>query len=124
VRRQLLESIRGGQIGHGCKYLVGLFWAIGRPQILQPPTSPLHAALLLFKGKALAKLGLHTAARNALTAAFRRKKDRPDESLHEIQYQRALVYAQLGRKKRSLQELEKLYSADPDFEDVAERLGV
>ena len=39
--------------------------------------SPLHAGLLLFKGKALAKLGLHTAARDALTAAFRRKKDRP-----------------------------------------------
>ncbi|MFW6039384.1 MAG: DUF4236 domain-containing protein, partial [bacterium] len=86
--------------------------------------SPLHAALLLFKGKALAKLGLHTAARDALTAAFRRKKDRPDELLREIQYQRALVYEQLGRRKRSRQELEKIYAADPDFEDVAQRLGI
>ncbi len=86
--------------------------------------SPLHAALLLYKGKALAKLGLHTAARDALTTAFRRKKDRPDDLLHEIQYQRALVYERLGRTKRARQELEKLYAADPDFEDVAQKLGV
>jgi tetratricopeptide (TPR) repeat protein len=85
-------------------------------------TSPLHAALLLYKGKALHRLGLHTAARDSLTAALRRKKDRPEELLREARYERALVYRELGRKKRSRQELEKLYAEDPDFEDVAERL--
>ena len=112
---ELLLEDRGDKAA--CKQVVELAGDVDN-------SSPLHAALLLFKGKALAKLGLHTAARDALTAAFRRKKDRPDDLLHEIQYQRALVYEQLGRKKRSRQQLEKLYAADPSFEDVAERLDV
>jgi tetratricopeptide (TPR) repeat protein len=87
-------------------------------------TSPLHAALLLYKGKALHRLGLHTAARDALTAASRRKKDRPAELLREARYERALVYHKLGRKKRCREELEKIYAEDPDFEDVAQRLGL
>lgn len=86
--------------------------------------SPVHAGILLYKGKALATLGLHTAARDAFTAALRRKKDRPAELLREARYERALAYAALGRQKRSRSELEKVYADDPDFEDVAERLGV
>lgn len=86
--------------------------------------SPIHAALLLFKGRALRMLGLHTAARDALTDAFRRKKDRPDDLLKAIRYERALVYAKLGRGSRARSELEKLYAEDPDYEDVATRLGL
>lgn len=86
--------------------------------------SALHAALLLYKGKALHRLGLNTAARDALTASLRRKKDRPEDLLREARYERALVYEKLGRKKRSREELEKLYGEDPEFEDVAKRLGL
>lgn len=84
----------------------------------------LGAALLFYRGKALGKLGLFDAARDSLTKAFRRKKDRPDELLLAIQYERALVYEQLGRKKRARNELEKVYAKSPDYEDVAQRLGL
>jgi len=38
--------------------------------------TPIHAALMLYKAKALRHLGLATAARDTLTAALRRKKGR------------------------------------------------
>ena len=43
--------------------------------------SELHAALLLYRGQALRDLGLPTAARDALTAGLRRRKDRRPEIL-------------------------------------------
>ncbi len=86
--------------------------------------SEIHAALLLWKGKALRLLDLPTAARDTLTAAFRRKKDRSDDLLHAIQYERILTYEALGANSRARQELEKLYAAAPDYQDVAARLGV
>ena len=46
--------------------------------------SEIHAALLLWKGKALRLLALPTAARDTLTAAFRRKKGRSDALLRAI----------------------------------------
>lgn len=84
----------------------------------------IHAALLLYKGRALRLLGMHTAARDALTAGLRRKKDRPEELLNALTYERALVYEELGKKARSRSELERLYAQDPGYEDVAKRLGV
>ncbi|MFP4058593.1 MAG: DUF4236 domain-containing protein [Candidatus Brocadiia bacterium] len=86
--------------------------------------TPVHAALLLYKAKALRTLGLHTAARDALTAALRRKKGRPADLLRAIRYERAGVYEQLGRRSRARSELGKLYAQDPDYEDVAQRLGL
>jgi len=87
-------------------------------------TSNLHAAILLYKGKALRKLELHTAARDTLTAAFRRKKNREEDLLRAIQYERALIYEHLGRRRRSRQEMEKIYAQAPEYEDVARRLGL
>jgi len=86
--------------------------------------SDLHAALLLYKGMALHRLGLLTAARDTLTAALRRKKDRSDELLRAIRYQRALVYDALGRSTRARSELGKVYAEDPGYEDVAQRLNL
>ena len=86
--------------------------------------SEIHAAILLWKGKALSKLGLRTAARDTLTAAFRRKKGRSDELLRAIQYERALVYEALGQKKRARNEMERIYAEAPGYEDVAKRLEV
>jgi tetratricopeptide (TPR) repeat protein len=85
---------------------------------------PVHAALMLYKARALRQLGLPTAARDTLSAALRRKKDRPDELLRALRYERALVYEDLGRLRQSRSELEKLYAEDPDYEDVATRLGL
>ena len=86
--------------------------------------TPVHAALMLYKAKALRCLGLATAARDTLTAALRRRKGRSGELLHALRYERALAYEDLGQRSRSRSEFEKLYVEAPDFEDVAERLGL
>lgn len=86
--------------------------------------SPVHAALLLYKGRALRGLGLWEAARDVLTRALRRKKGRPADLLRALRYERALAYEALGQRARARSEFGKLYAEDPDYEDVARRLGL
>ncbi len=81
--------------------------------------TPIHAALMLYKAKALRHLGLATAARDTLTAALRRKKGRSGDLLRALRYERALAYEDLGQKSRARAEFEKLYAEDPDYEYVA-----
>jgi tetratricopeptide (TPR) repeat protein len=85
--------------------------------------TPVDIAILLYRGKALATLGLPDAAIDVLTLANRRRKDRPEGLLHQIRYDRAVLYDHVGRKAQARREFERLYAADPSFEDVAERLG-
>ena len=86
--------------------------------------TPVHAALLLYKGRALRELGLDDAAFRTLTAAFRRKKDRDPDLLLAIRYERALAYEGAGRGSRARSEFEAIYAEAPDYEDVAKRLGL
>ncbi len=86
--------------------------------------TPAHAALLLCKGRALRALGLDHAAMTTFTAAFRRKKDRPEDLLRQIRYERALAYEAVGYTTRARRELEAIYAEAPDFEDVRARLGL
>jgi len=87
-------------------------------------SSPLHTALLLYKARALRRLGLLDAARDELTPLLRRKKDRSEELLLAVRYERAITYEAIGQKTRARKDLEKIYAEAPDFEDVAERLGL
>jgi tetratricopeptide (TPR) repeat protein len=84
--------------------------------------STAHAALMLYKAKALRAQGLHTAARDTLTVALRRTKDRSRDLLLALRYERALVYAEMNQHKRSRTEMEKVYAQDSEYEDVRERL--
>ncbi|MCD6338544.1 MAG: DUF4236 domain-containing protein [Verrucomicrobia bacterium] len=86
--------------------------------------TPVHAALLLYKAKALRRLGLPEAARNVLTGALRRRKGLSEELLRALRYERALAYEDLGMRRRARTELERLYAEDPRYEDVAARLGL
>jgi hypothetical protein len=86
--------------------------------------SEIHGGLLLYKAKALRLLGLQTAARETLTNTLRRKKNRSDDLLRALRYERALVYEQLGWDKRYRKALERLYAESPEHEDVAGRLGL
>ena len=86
--------------------------------------SEIHAALLLYKARALRKLGLLHAARDVATKALRRKKDRSEELLRALRYERALIYEALGQHKRARAEFEKLYAEAPDYEDVAQRVEI
>ena len=50
------------------------------------------------------------------------EKDRSDDLLHALRYERALAYGDLGQHKRARSEFERLYAEAPDYENVAARL--
>lgn len=81
-----------------------------------------HTALLLYKAQALRGLGFLDGALEVLSEAVKRKKDRSDELLKALRYERALVYEGLRQDRKARAEWEKLYAEDPDYEDVAARL--
>ncbi len=86
--------------------------------------SPIHAALMLYKAQSLCRYGMNDAALATLTPALRRRKDYPPALLREIRYERALVYDALGAKARAKKDWERLFTEDPDYADVASRLGL
>jgi|SRR5690625_1733305 len=102
----------------------GLMKQVVRMTVDMPNETPVHTAILYYRGKALAALGLAEAAIKVLTLANRRRKDRPPALLHQIRYTRALLYEQVGRRAQARKEFEQLYALDPDFEDVGRRLGL
>jgi lipoprotein NlpI len=79
---------------------------------------------LLYKARALRTLGLLSAARDTLTTGLMRKKNRSDELLRTLRYERALVYEELGQSGRARADLEIIYAEAPTFSDVAERLDI
>lgn len=85
-------------------------------------TSALHAVLLLFKAQALRGLGLLDAAQDLLTSTLRRQKDRPDELLRALRYERGRVYESQGQTRKARAEFERIYAEDPQYEDVVTRL--
>lgn len=86
--------------------------------------SAIHTAILLYRASALRVLGLNEAARDILTGALRKRKDRSVDLLHAIQYERALVYENLGKPQLARKDFEKIFAVNPEFEDVAKRLGL
>ncbi|TCP30424.1 tetratricopeptide repeat protein [Rhodothalassium salexigens DSM 2132] len=86
--------------------------------------TPVDTAILLYRGRALAALGLPDAAIDVFTLANRRRKDGPDGLLHQIRYERAVLYHETGQRARARQQFERIYAANPGFEDVAQRLGI
>lgn len=83
---------------------------------------PDDVAILLYKARALRGLSMNDAAKEILTAALRRKKDRSRDLMLTLRYERALTYDALGQAKRARSDFEKIYAEDPDFDDVAKRL--
>lgn len=79
---------------------------------------------MLFRARAFRSLGLNEAAKEVLATALRRKKGRPTDLIKALRYERAMILEDLGKKAAARQELEKIYSEDPDYQDVAERLGL
>lgn len=86
--------------------------------------TPIHTAVLLYRGKALARLGMDHAAVSVWTDALRRTKDRSPELLRDIRFQRAEAYHRLGKKAQARTEWEHIYAQAPDYRDVAQRLGL
>src|SRR5207245_11813665 len=80
--------------------------------------SAIHTALLLYKAKALRGLGLLEAALEILSSALGRKKDRPDDLLRALRYERALGYEGVGQAPRARPELEELYAEAREYGGV------
>lgn len=86
--------------------------------------TPVDTAILLYRGRALAALGMPDAAIDVFTLATRRRKDRPEGLMHQIRYDRAVLYHQTGQRARARSEFERIYAADPQFEDVSTILEI
>ena len=118
VKLSLVELL--AEVGAGdqnlCQRIVSLTKGINNE-------SEIHAALLLYKVRALSRLGMKEAAKDVLSLALRRKKGRSDDLLLTLRYELALAYESLGQKRRARSEMEKIYAKAPDFADVASKLG-
>ena len=86
--------------------------------------TPVDTAILLYRGRAFAALGMPDAAIDVFTLANRRRKDRPEGLLHQIRYDRAVLYEQVGRAAQARREFERLYAEDHELEDVCARLNL
>lgn len=86
--------------------------------------TPVDTAILLYRGRALAALGMPDAAIDVFTMASRRRKNRPGGLLHQIRYDRAVLYEQIGRAAQARREFERLYAEDHGLEDVRARLNL
>jgi tetratricopeptide (TPR) repeat protein len=86
--------------------------------------SPIHAALMFYRARALRKLGLLEGARDTLNKALRRKKDYPNDLLLGLHYERGLTYEANGQDKEARKEFQKVYAEAPSYEEVAAKLGL
>ena len=86
--------------------------------------SHVHGGVLLYRARAFRRLGLPVLARQTMTNTLRRRKGRPEELLLALRYERALAYADYGQRARSKSDMSIIYSVDPTYEDVADRLGL
>jgi tetratricopeptide (TPR) repeat protein len=84
--------------------------------------SDLGAALLHIRGRALAAMGMETAALEMYRDALA-KSSRDAELLKAIRYDRALAYLAAGQKGRAKADFERLIAADSGYLDVRDRLA-
>ena len=85
--------------------------------------SDVEVETMHLRGAAFLATGHPTAALETFTAALAKTTNREIRLLNAVRYDRAIVLEQLGQDKRSRHDLERVYAADPAFEDVRERLA-
>ncbi|MBF6605931.1 MAG: DUF4236 domain-containing protein [Chloroflexi bacterium] len=85
--------------------------------------SDIELETLHLRAVAFAALGDDTAAMDAFRAALAKTAGRDPGLLTAIRYDRALAYEKLGQHARAKADLERVYAADPGFEDVQARLA-
>ena len=127
VRRTLPED--PVVLGSLCELLLEEHSADGARQVVSltdgiQNLSPVHTVLLLYRARALRSQKLPDAAVESATVGLSRRADRSVSLLRELRYERALALADAGQSRRARAELERLYSEDSTFADVASRLGI
>lgn len=96
---------------------------LGRTNGLTHETT-LHAACLLYRARALRSLGRLEEARVTLTAALKRKAGRPQDLLHALFYERAMVFELQGQPAKARKDLQSIAAQNENYEDVRQRLSV
>ena len=81
----------------------------------------ISAMLLTLRGIAFRGKGLHEAALECFKRALA-KKDRSQELLHRVRFERAETYIALGKRAMAVKDLEKILVDDPAYEGVEEKL--
>jgi tetratricopeptide (TPR) repeat protein len=68
-------------------------------------------------------MGQNTGAMESFREALAKTSGRDPVLLMAVRYDRALAYEHIGQTAKSRADLERIYGADPRYEDVAARLG-
>ena len=82
-----------------------------------------EAETLHLRAAAFDALGDGTAAIDAFRAALAKTAGRSPGLVTAIRYDRGLAYQRLGQRAKAKADFERVYAADPAFEDVKERLA-
>jgi tetratricopeptide (TPR) repeat protein len=85
--------------------------------------TPIHSAILLYKGRVLNRLSLFQTAIHTLTMVLRRPKGRPAEFLHDAQYERAMSLAAKGDRAGAIHDLERLLDRAPALPNAVRALA-
>jgi tetratricopeptide (TPR) repeat protein len=80
-------------------------------------------ALLHLRGRALLALRRHHAAVASLRDALAKTANRDPELLKAVRYDRALAYEGVGDESRARKDLGRVFTMDPNYADVRERLA-
>jgi len=86
--------------------------------------TPVHTAVLFYRGKWLFEQQLFDAALSVLTLALRRKKDRDPELLLDIRFLRAQAYEALNRRAPARRDFERIYAQAPEYDGIRQALGL
>jgi tetratricopeptide (TPR) repeat protein len=84
--------------------------------------SDVEVETMHLRGAAFLATGQPTAAVETFTAALGKTSNREARLLNAVRYDRAIVLDQLGEPTRAREDFERVYAADPAFEDVKDRL--
>jgi tetratricopeptide (TPR) repeat protein len=84
--------------------------------------SDLGVALLHLRAAAMFSMNLRDGAFNSFKEALAKTAGRDPELLKVVRYDRALAYEAAGQKAKAKADLERIYAADPGYQDVRERL--
>lgn len=87
------------------------------------PDDDVTTSIVIFYGRAMQSQELHEAAVSVFNKALRKKAGRSPQVRREAIYWRAVSYEAQGKTAQARKEWELLYAEDPDFKDVAQRLG-
>lgn len=85
---------------------------------------PIDTNILYLRAYVFYQLDLVDAAVNQLTDILRKTKNRSEELMMDIRFLRGQIYELSGQKTKSKKDYEMIYSKNPNYQDVAERLGV